>query len=259
MANVIFYFTGTGNSLTVARDIAEKLGDTKLVPIGDAAAGESMETDYERIGFVFPVYFVCVPAIVRRFVSRLKLRADQYVFGVATFGGTCGTTLSQLGRSVAASGGSLDAGFYVRMPGNYIVKYGAYPSAIQNLIIRGEKKRISGIAEAIREKRAVRIPRGSIIFVRMEDSYRKIADSLGGMADNFHTTGKCSGCGICQKLCPVDNIRISEKRPMWGDSCEQCMACIQWCPAQAIEYGDKTQKRRRYRNPEVNVKSLIND
>lgn len=258
MTNVIFYFTGTGNSLAVARDIAGKLGDTKLVPIRDAMAQEDMDTDYERIGFVFPVYYVCVPAIVRRFIGKLNLNGPRYVFSVVTCGGSYGTTLSQMQKLVAGGGGSLNAGFYVRMPGNYIVKYGAYPSVLRNLIIRREKKRISGIAETIKGKRAVRIPGGSIIIARMEDSYRKIVDNLGDMAVNFHTTDQCNGCGTCQKLCPVNNISISEKRPVWGNSCEQCMACIQWCPVQAIEYGDKTQKRKRYRNPEVNVKSIIN-
>ena len=71
--------------------------------------------------------------------------------------------------------------------------------------------------------------------------------------------GKCTGCAICQKICPVDNIKIENKQPIWGKQCEQCMACIQWCPTQAIEYSDKTRKRKRYHNPEIKISDMICD
>ena len=60
MSNIVYYFSGrTGNSLAVARDLAHKLGETKIVPVADAIKESAIELPYERnerIGFVFPVY-----------------------------------------------------------------------------------------------------------------------------------------------------------------------------------------------------------
>jgi epoxyqueuosine reductase QueG len=53
------------------------------------------------------------------------------------------------------------------------------------------------------------------------------------------------------------NIKMENKQPNWGNQFEQCMACIQWCPAQAIRYGNKTGKRKRYHNPEIIISDMI--
>lgn len=67
----------------------------------------------------------------------------------------------------------------------------------------------------------------------------------------FFAESHCIGCGLCEKVCSVGNIRITDNRPEWLHHCEHCMACIHRCPKEAIQYGSKTKNRRRYYNPEV--------
>ena len=83
--------------------------------------------------------------------------------------------------------------------------------------------------------------------------YKFIPGSDGG----YHVEGDCNGCGTCARLCPVDNIAMVDERPCWNQRCEQCMACLQWCPREAIQIKDKTQGERRYHHPEITVKDLI--
>ena len=65
-------------------------------------------------------------------------------------------------------------------------------------------------------------------------------------ADDFYTTDKCIGCGKCANLCPLNNISLQGKKPVWGNQCTHCMACIGNCPTEAIEYGTITQDKDKY-------------
>ena len=125
MENIIFCFSGTGNSLAVARDIAEMLGDTKIVLIADAIKEERIDLPYERVGFVCPAYYAgSLPPIIGRFVAKLDFSKPQYVFAVITAGAIHGGAIKSLAGLIAECGGRLNAGFPVQMPGNYIVMGG---------------------------------------------------------------------------------------------------------------------------------------
>lgn len=65
-------------------------------------------------------------------------------------------------------------------------------------------------------------------------------------AKDFYAKDSCMGCGKCEKLCPPNNIKIAENKPVWGDQCTHCMACIGNCPTEAIEYGNITQDKEPY-------------
>ena len=46
-------------------------------------------------------------------------------------------------------------------------------------------------------------------------------------------------CSICSKV-SVENITLQEGKRTRNQRCEQCFACLQWCPQEAIQYGKKT-------------------
>jgi MinD superfamily P-loop ATPase len=77
------------------------------------------------------------------------------------------------------------------------------------------------------------------------------------MDKKFWVDDKCNRCGICSMVCPVSNIEMIDERPSWLHRCEQCLACLQWCPQEAIQYGEKTVKYPRYHHPEVNLKDIL--
>jgi len=62
----------------------------------------------------------------------------------------------------------------------------------------------------------------------------------------FHSTEKCISCGKCVKVCPLNNISLSEGKPVWSKNCTHCMACIGTCPTEAVEYGNITQTKEKY-------------
>ena len=52
--------------------------------------------------------------------------------------------------------------------------------------------------------------------------------------------------GKCAEVCPLQNIKLKDGKPVWGGNCTHCMACISYCPTEAIEYGKKSLGQVRY-------------
>jgi flavodoxin/ferredoxin len=252
----IFYFTATGNSLKVARDLADQLGDAELVSIprtADAAVGAQSEAT----GVVFPTYFGGLPLIVRRFLETWQ--PAPYVFAITTCGGMAGGSLKQMARMLRSRGTVLSAGFAVNMPGNYARLYGANPPERQQRYFATEQGRIEAIAETVRQRQTG--PIESSFFLPswgLALLYRFYFAAGAARQDGiFWADENCNGCGVCCQVCPVANIELRDARPAWLHHCEQCYACLQWCPQEAIQANRKTPLRQRYRNPGVALKDII--
>ena len=44
----------------------------------------------------------------------------------------------------------------------------------------------------------------------------------------------------------MNNVTLKDGKPSWGKNCTHCMACICYCPKEAIEYGKKSVGQPRY-------------
>ncbi len=84
----IYYFSGTGNSLHVARELKKRIPETKLIPMVSLLQKDITKTNDETVGFVFPLYLTTVPAPVRKFLRKLNLTSTKYIFTVMTRIGT---------------------------------------------------------------------------------------------------------------------------------------------------------------------------
>ena len=76
-------------------------------------------------------------------------------------------------------------------------------------------------------------------------------------ADAFTVSDACIGCGKCVQLCPLNNIRLDKDKPVWGSNCTHCMACICYCPKEAIEYGKRSVGKPRYHFEALGVAESI--
>jgi ferredoxin/flavodoxin len=258
MKTVIYYFSGTGNSLKVAKEIAAGLGDAEMVPVREAVKKDTA-ADAARIGFVFPVYMWGVPSIVVDFVKKHKNLKGKYVFSVVTYGGSPGATNVQLKKLIQRSGGSLSAGFAVHMPGNYVPLYAARPLKTQVKLFEKAKTKIADIVAKIKINESGILEKNNLLVNLLLSGvvYSISMPRIHGMDNKFYAQDTCTSCGICRKICPVDNISIDNKKPVWKHKCEQCMACIQWCPVTAIQYGKGTVGRPRYRHPDIKVQEMM--
>lgn len=256
MKTVIFYYTGTGNSLWSARQLAEKLEGAKLMPMKDAnlfAAG-----DADTLGFVFPVHMWGIPGPVLQFIEKMVLKSGIFYFALAVNAGQVSRTLIQLQALLAKRGAKLAAGYDIVLPSNYIPWGGPGPIARQNVRFENARVKIAKAAALVAGVQAGPIEKGPlwqrIVFTVI---YKMTFKQIKKMDKDFWSDDRCNDCGICVKVCPAKNIALEAGKPVWQHRCEQCLACIQWCPQASIQYGKKTPAYERYHHPEIQLKDVI--
>jgi ferredoxin/flavodoxin len=256
----IYYFSGTGNSLVVARDITEKLGG-KLKSIPAVMDQESIKIDADALGIVTPAYYMRMPRIVEGFVGKLTDLQSKYIFAIVTVGGIAGGILDRLSEAISLRGGSLAAGFVVRMPANYIDSADAPSLFLQKHMFRKWERKVDRIADHVVHRKSGRMekfnPLMTLLFSKSIDKAYLAGELAPDVDKNFWVDDKCNGCGICFKICPVGNIEMVDDRPVWQHHCEKCLACIQWCPKEAIQFKDATLKRKRYHHPQVKLSDML--
>lgn len=253
MKNLIFVFTGTGNSLKVAKDLAAALGDCDIVSMG-CSTQYDLDGGYETIGFILPTYYRGEPRKVREFITQLNLERNKtaYCYAVTTTGRYEGNTLCHINKLLKRKGIALRYGKALDMFSNYVIAYDMRDTVEEET----KKSEIDfmPILRSIRNRETNCAP-GLELF--QEIAYRILIKFPPKMDKHYSVSDDCVKCGICAKVCPVDNIGIdSSGRPYFKHHCEQCVACIQFCPKKAINYKNKTQNRRRYTHPEIKYTDL---
>lgn len=258
--NIIYYFSATGNSLVIANDLARELGGADVISIPHAL-NKGIDTDYDRVGIVFPVYMFGVPLIVARFLKQFVVKDHAYVFAVANYGGIAGGALTTTRRILKERGIKLDAGFGIVMPGNYTPLYGAIPGDKQKEIFDKEKARAKEIAGIIMKKTTGILEKKPSFINRMlcDFIYWGGASQVPGSDKGFWVTDKCTSCGLCEKVCPVANISMDNGKPRWLHHCESCLACLQWCPVEAIQYKKSTLGKKRYHHPNIKAVEIVRE
>ena len=260
MKTIIYYFTGTGNSLAAARKIALALGDSEIVPIASLKDNPEIRPAAERVGIVSPVYDAGLPRIVAEFAGRLDLSGAAYGFGIVTLGGTGISALHQLNAIISRKNAKpLDAAFAVKMPGNFppVAKIASHEK--QQEILSSADAELVKVAGMIRSGTKVLpafSPGSSLMRALVYGPfYKKVHE----MDKKFSVADTCTSCGTCAKVCPVGNIVLVQDRPAWQHRCELCCACLNLCPVEAIQlqFFFGSVGRGRYHHPDVKLADLI--
>ncbi len=257
MKTIIYYFTGTGNSFAAARKIATVLGDCELVRVSSLQIQGDVVPHAERVGIICPVYFLGLPLMVAGFVSHLDLSHSQYTFSVVTYGGSGGpSALGQLDSILKRRNRGLDAGFMVKMPGNYVLMYSPPAGKKREKILAMADSQIADIAGTVSRCEKRKLPSSILANLVHSLAYPRFASRVHEDDRKFTVSETCTSCGICAAICPSENIELVEGKPVWRHKCELCCGCIHLCPVGAIQAGSGTVTRQRYRNPSVSVKEL---
>ena len=262
MKNILYCFTGTGNSLATAKNMAARIsGTTEIRFMCPHGNNRHADTDADRVGFIFPVHVWGVPEIVRRYIDAVPLSPQTYLFAVATCGGTPGGTLGQLKSIVRRKKRVLSAGFAVRHEGGSL----GMESPLISFVRKGAGKspaywseRIGEVCETVERKVSVPVEQDNLRTRIIGNFFSSMSvRMIPGLDKLFSVNNACTRCGTCVRICPAGNITMENAAPAWHHRCLQCLACVHWCPQAAIEIGTASSGKPRYHNPDVTLGELI--
>jgi len=262
MDTTIYFFTGTGNSLKVAMDIAKRLANCELIPIAKVWERENVKSTSINVGFIFPLYYSGLPKIVYDFIEKIDLTKSEYFFTVVTSAGDITELpLQQIEKllKVKTKTKSLNAGFMINMPNNYIIGYDIHSEKRRKEFFKSEKTQVKKIVEIVKNiKNNVNQNILKKDLTRAERFNAKFREDVNKNDKNFYIDENCNNCGICELICPVNNIILVDGVPTWQHRCQQCLACINFCPERSIQFGKGTLKTQRYHHPDIRIQDISN-
>ena len=244
---MIFCFSGTGNSRYIAKRIAEVLKDDIIDLNARIKARDttSIQTGQDVI-LVTPTYAWRIPRIVSAWIARTEWKGARRIWFVMDCGAEIGNA-ARYNREIAARKHLCDMGTaQVIMPENYIAMFSAPQKEEAQKIVSKAEPSILNAIEHIEKGQEFSLPRKNLYDRFMSGPINPIFYKFFVKADAFYAKKSCIGCGKCASLCPLNNIKIFDGKPVWGKNCTHCMACIAYCPTKAIEYGSKSVGKPRY-------------
>ncbi len=253
---VIFYLSGSGNSLYAARQLAEKLKDCRLETIGSYLR-KPYDVKDEVVGIVSPVYCFALPPKMAQFLEKLKAKPN-YCFGVVTMGGNQGRALKQMSDTLAVKKITLNYAQTVLMPDNFF----GIPQEKRVEQLKAAEPVIAKMAEEVAEAKAnVASVKEAMLWKLFGTSaswwYLKNKLNFEAMTVDAE---KCISCGICADVCQMENISLVDGKPVFGNNCAYCLGCFHWCPESAISAGKLTlDNSKRYVNPNINLQMMKGD
>jgi len=248
----VYYFSGSGNSLFVAKELQKRIPDINLIPMVSLLDEERITVEADIVGFVFPVHCTTLPVPVKQFFTKLDVSSNSYLFAVATQGGAPPRLVElHLEELLKEKGHRLNAFFSIKMP--WTSPVGLMPVYIPGFIDypQSQKKILAFEAAAHQKLDIIQKVIETRDSTPQDDfpqainlSWKRLVCQLMGPTTSdleqntidFYADGDCTGCGICEQVCLSQRITMLDGEPVWQKEvqCYFCYACFNFCPVQSV-------------------------
>ena len=246
---MVLYFSATGNTRFIAEEIARRLDDECLDLLTRFKTGDHTPLHSERPFIICAPVYVCeMPRFMSKYLQEQTFTGSRDVYFLFTSGGYCGIS-GVLAKSLVRKKGMNYLGHAeFKMPRNYVASdaYDMLTPEETEARIRAAYEQIGPVADTIRAGGKLTARHLFLFETIITVPFNPVWCKYKLRARDFYTTDKCIGCGTCARVCPLNNVSLKERKPVWGDDCTHCMACIAGCPTEAIEYGTITQRKEKY-------------
>ncbi len=243
---MIFYFSGTGTSQFVAKQIAQHTNDS-ITSINYFLKTNTSGIFKSKtpIVFVVPTYYWRIPKIVDQWIRKAQFEGNKDAYFILTCSIGVANASSYVKRLCRKKGFNFRGLTHVIMPENYLVLYPTPDESQFQALLEKSKPFIELLAEQIKKEDSFDEKE-----ISPKDKYRSSMINFYNYLLNINDKGftvddNCISCNKCVESCPLNNIKLISERPVWQGNCTHCMACIACCPEEAIEYKDVSKGRNR--------------
>ncbi len=253
MNTALYYFSGTGNSLSVARNLNKQIKGSELFPIIGCLKQRPREVTVERVGIIFPIHFMTIPRIVREFLKEVKFHNPAYVFVVVTgVSPKLGNSLSQVKKYLNDANVHLNAGYFVPMVAAHFPYLKLTKEKQPSVLYQEAQTKVLHISESIGKLRN----EFDKEFAIVGNAKQLLIKEQKGDEKVFTVGEGCIRCGYCMQVCPFQNIRIHGKQVQWLDNCHYCFACLNFCSQSVIEYKKISKGKPRNHHPSIELNDI---
>lgn len=248
-----FYFTGTGNSLYVAKQL-----DEENYSIPQVLHRNELNFSAGTIGIVCPIYGHEMPKMVKEFLKEASFNTN-YFYLVLTYGARHGGAAEIAKNYLKSIGQEADYISTIMMVDNFLP---GFDMTKQLTIDKNVEEQIKAVKADIDNKKC-EIQKASLKDRMTHKGYlAMVKHAPETIWANYKITDDCIGCGICTRVCPAGCIYLDGQHAVnTGENCQACYACIQACPKMAIQFGEIPMKEpnpnARYRNPNITLTELV--
>jgi len=256
---ILLYFSGTGNSELLTKEIKKRLEQNshsvELLSIEDIDKIKNTAFENKVIGFGFPVYKFTYPDIFNDLFALFnELGSDNPYFLYCTYARFTADVFYDFSRNLDKNKYRLIAernfkspsnGISARMPAN---EY-EYETVMffEDEIVKKIDSFIHDMLHNLKKERDFRVIQNHdfispLRLIIVKDIERTKYPKLQIDRD------KCTVCGLCATQCPDDNlteladyIKIIDQ-----ENCLHCLRCMHHCPQNAIIFGKLTKGENRY-------------
>lgn len=245
------FFTASGNCLYVARRIGGK-----LLSIPQLMRQAEITIEDDAVGIVCPVYNAEMPMMVKAFMEKARIRTE-YFFFVYTYGAGFGEAYAHAKLAAESAGLTLNYVNAIQMVDNFI-PYFDMQEQIDTLPQKNVEGQIAKLCSDIAARKTVDVRITAITKAQMAMYHKRLAEVWlrKDTALAYTVNDDCIRCGICAKVCPANNITVTDEGVVFSDRCEVCYACLHNCPKHAIhmplEAGTK-----QFRNEHITLNDII--
>lgn len=278
MGNIeVFYFSGTGNTIYILNQLKARIPEITMIPVASLLLLENyIMPKSKTVGFCFPNHAGHLPIPMKKLIEKLVLQGDEYLFALCNSAFSKSFAPMDIDRLLRKNGCRLSVYANMIMPDNHAMVSREYQLPSTEDLKRCESQvqaKLDQLRDIIlakqifieKDDRAAPFPPlidkvlRPLIFYLVEKHPSTV------LRGSLYADSKCTGCTICEKVCPADRIRIRGGKPIFDHkkTCFGCYACINFCPAEAIQVGSKwyngrsyTTENGRYPHPYASVNNI---
>ena len=233
MKTAIFYHSLTGNSLTIAKFLNQKLPSSTVININSFKTADM--NNFETFALVFPTFHLNCSTHVLEFLNKLPSLEGKRFLLVQTFSTMPGKAIKNICRILEEKGAYFLTSHRIAMPESY-------PVYRKKKITNSDFPTSDGLENFNRftEDLISRLDRTNAKKEKPETSLwdylipppkpTKIKKEFGTLL----TGDNCSRCGICAEACPDKAITLNEYPHFDSSKCSNCFTCYNLCPIKNI-------------------------